>query len=130
MVVPGTAQSSGNAPTVAPITGNVTFTPNVTEADSALLDTTIFLPPIPAILNTSGILCTPDGTVHVQLIDSLYLNLGDTPLLYYVQYSSLNSPGTLNSFWFAAPGNGAAVDLNTVTRVPPSGQIVPGPTGD
>jgi hypothetical protein len=123
-VAPGTAASSGIQPVVTPITGTVTFTPNVQESDSAALDTTIALQPITALINASGVLCASDGIADVELVDNVNLNLGDTRLLYLVEYSGISDALQLNSFWFAAPGDGSTVDLNTAQRLPPTGHII------
>jgi hypothetical protein len=91
----------------------VAFTPNFSESDSSTLDQMIALRPTTATII--------DSAISVELVDNVGLNRVDTLLLYQVEYST--TP-VLTSFWFAVSGNGTTVDLNTVTRVPPSGQII------
>jgi hypothetical protein len=127
-----TISPSGDAPTVIPISGTVTFTPVnakgqiIQQVVSAALDSTILLDPIQGrfSVNTEG--GTPDGvlralngTAGVELVDNV--NLGLENLYYFVQYSNVVFDGIgqrlIQSFYFAAPGNGAQIDLNTVTQL-------------
>jgi len=120
------------APTVVPISGTVTFTPVdangnvITQVVSAEIDSTILLDPIQGRFSVDTVGGTPDGvlrsingTAGVELVDNQ--NLGLTALYYWVQYSNVVFDGIgerlIKSFYFAAPGNGSTVDLNTVTQL-------------
>lgn len=124
----------GNQPTVMPISGTATFTPCdalgnvITEIDSATLDATVMLDPIIGRFNVDytsgapdGALRTLNGTYGVELVDNVNLGLAEGGLTYRVDYSNVvfDSIGQrhINSLRFAAPGNGAQVDLNTVQRL-------------
>jgi hypothetical protein len=109
--VVATYEAVASPGSVTPITGTVTFTPNINESDSPALDTTTALAPMTAQI-TSGVLCALDGSTGVDLVDDVDLCLGDTRLLYLVEYSDLSDSLQLNSFWFAAPGDGSTVDLD------------------
>jgi hypothetical protein len=127
-----TISPSGNAPTVVPISGTVTFTPVdanahvIQQVISTAIDSTILLDPIQGrfSVNTEG--GTPDGVLRslngvagVELVDNV--NLGLTALYYQVSYSNVVFDGIgqrlIQSFYFAAPGNGAQIDLNTVAQL-------------
>jgi hypothetical protein len=127
-----TTSTSGNAPTVIPISGTVTFTPVdanakvITQVVAPLLDTTILLDPIQGRFSVDtdggtpdGVLRSLNGTAGVELVDNQFLGL--TALYYWVQYSNVvfDNIGErlIQAFYFAAPGNGATIDLNTVTQL-------------
>jgi hypothetical protein len=127
-----TISPSGNAPTVIPVSGTVTFTPvdanahPIQQVISAALDATILLDPIQGRFSVDteggtpdGVLRSLNGTAGVELVDNV--NLGLTALYYFVQYSNVVFDGIGNrliqSFYFAAPGNGAQIDLNTVAQL-------------
>jgi hypothetical protein len=63
-----------------------------------------------------------DGATGVSLVDNQDLGLQNGQLTYRVDYSNLvwdqQSDQHLNSFRIAAPGDGSAVDLSTVTSLP------------
>lgn len=126
--------TTGNQPTVIPISGTVTFTPcnaigvALTEVDSAALDATVMLEPITGRFSVNltggapdGVLRTLNGTAGVQLVDNLNLGLAEGGLTYRVDYTNVVFDGIgnrqIHSFWFLAPGNGATIDLNTVARL-------------
>jgi len=75
---------------------------------------------IPAAID--GALRSLNGSLGVGLVDNVDLGLPEGALTYRVDYSNVNFDGVgeriIASLRFAAPGNGAAVDLNTVTRLP------------
>jgi hypothetical protein len=127
-----TISPSGNAPTVIPISGTVTFTAVdanahvIQQVVSTALDSTILFDPIQGRFSVNTVGGTPDGvlrslngTAGVELVDNV--NLGLTALYYQVQYSNVVFDGIgqrlINSFFFAAPGNGAQIDLSTVAQL-------------
>jgi hypothetical protein len=127
-----TTSTTGNAPTVVPISGTVTFTPVnaqagvITQVVAPLLDTTILIDPIQGRFSVDtaggtpdGVLRSLNGTAGVELVDNQYLGL--SALYYLVQYSNVVFDGIgerlIQSFYFAAPGNGATIDLNTVAQL-------------
>lgn len=127
-----TTSTSGNLPTVVPISGTVTFTPvdakgnAIAQVVAPLLDTTILLDPIQGRFSVDtdggtpdGVLRSLNGTAGVELVDNQFLGL--TALYYYAQYSNVVFDGLcerlIAPFYFAAPGNGATIDLNTVAQL-------------
>lgn len=92
--------------------GTITFTASPTEAESTEFGETFVLGPVEGRW-LNGQLCTLVGTVGLQLVDNQQLNLAVGALTYTVTYN----PPILQSFSFAAPGNGAVVDLSTVERI-------------
>jgi hypothetical protein len=126
--------ATGSQPLVQPISGTVTFTPcdpsgnPLTQVISADLDATILLPPIQGRFSVNLADGTPDGALRamngstgVELTDNQFLGLPTNGLIYQVSYTNVVSDGQqevfMPSFFFAAPGNGAGVDLNTVSHV-------------
>ena len=132
VVETNTTSEGTNLPTVVPVSGTVSFTPVdasgniITQVISSALDATIFLDPIEGRFSVDTSSGTPDGvlralngTAGVSLVDNVYLGL--SALYYWVQYSNVLFDGIgerlVASFYFAAPGNGSTIDLNTVTRL-------------
>lgn len=118
-----TTTTGGSAPTVGFISGTVTFTPSVTEIDGQPLGATVLLDPIHGRFSSDdGVLRSLNGTTGVGLVDNVGLGLAEGQLSYVVTYTNVNFDGLderqIASFRFAAPGNGDAVDLNTVARLP------------
>lgn len=117
----------GDLPEVEKFSGTVTFTPSVSEVSSAELDSTVILQPIRGRFQLpDGVLRTLNGSEGVSLVDNVALGLpapGEKgTLTYRVDYSNVvfdgGSDRHMQSFRFAAPGDGSQVDLNTVTRLP------------
>jgi hypothetical protein len=127
-----TTDTSGSQPTVVPISGTVSFTPVdananiITQVVSSALHATILFGPIQGRFSVDteggtpdGVLRALNGTAGVDLVDNQYLGL--TALYYQVSYSNVVFDGIgerlIKSFYFAAPGNGDSIDLNTVEQL-------------
>lgn len=69
-----------------------------------------------------GALRSLNGAYGVELVDNQDLGLSGGMLTYRVDYLNVEYDGIddrhINSLRFAAPGDGSAVDLNTVSRLP------------
>ena len=110
-------------PVVEPSSGTAIFTCSHPEIESAPLDRTVSIDPIMGRWSSvDGVLSELDGVPGVGLTDNQFLGLDPGVLTYRVDYSNLvwdnNSDQNLDSFRFAAPGDGSTVDLTTVTRLP------------
>lgn len=116
-----TNDEGGNTPEVHQISALVTFTPSITEVQSAAMDATILLRPIQGRI-VDGDLVAIDGTLGVKLVaNTNVLGTLAEPLTYRVDYSKAVFDGaerSLRSFAFTAPTSATTVDLNTVTRLP------------
>ena len=116
-----TSDETGNLPEIHPISALVTFTPNVSEVQSAELDATVLLRPIVGRIE-EGVLVSIDSTVGIQLVDETSaLGTLAKPLTYACAYSKVvfdKAERSVKSFRFAAPGDGSGVNLNTVARLP------------
>jgi len=110
-----TSDEEGNQPEIHAVSALVTFTPSITEVQSASIDATILMRPIVGRLE-DGILKAIDGTVGIQLV----AGTGDFEgLTYRVDYSKVvfdKAERSMRSLRFAAPASGT-VNLNTVARL-------------
>ena len=110
-----TSDEEGNQPEIHAVSALVTFTPSITEVQSASIDATILMRPIVGRLE-DGILKAIDGTVGIQLV----AGTGDFEgLTYRVDYSKVvfdKAERSMRSLRFAAPASGT-VNLNICARL-------------
>jgi len=114
-----TNDESGHTPEVHTVSAIVTFTPSITEVQSADLGATVMLRPITGRI-VNGELKAIDGTPGIELLANT-TELGiDGPLTYRVDYSRVVFDGgnrAISSFRFQAPTEATTIDLNTVARL-------------